>query len=78
LNANNKLCNSNSKELVFLDNMDTSTSDSRYLELYLELHNNRPDVLKLEKWILTTIEEHVHKNNVLVASQIVRKTSKKA
>jgi hypothetical protein len=81
LNANNKLCNSNGKELVFPDNVDTSASDSGYPELDLESHNNGldvPDVPKLEKWILTAIEEHVRKNNVLVASQIVRKTSKKA
>ena len=68
LNANNKLCNSNSKELVFLNNVDTSASNSGYPELDSESHNNRPDALKLEKWILTAIEERVCKNNVLVAS----------
>jgi hypothetical protein len=81
LNVDNKLCNSDSKELVFLDNVNTSASNSGYLELDPESYNNRPDapdVPKLEKWILTTIEEHVRKNNVLVTSQIVRKTSKKA
>ena len=68
---NNKLCNLDSKELVFPDNVNTSASDSRYPELDPELHNNRPDVLnvlKLEKWILTAIKEHVRKNNVFVAS----------
>jgi hypothetical protein len=71
LNANNKLCDLDGKELVFPDNVNTSASDSGYPELDPESHNDEPDVPnvpKLEKWILTTIEEHVHKNNVLVAS----------
>jgi hypothetical protein len=33
---------------------------------------------KLEKWISTAIKEQIRKNNVLSASRIVKKTTKKA
>jgi hypothetical protein len=52
LNANNKLCDSDGKELVFPDNVDTSASDSGYPELDPESHNDGldvPDVPELEK-----------------------------
>jgi hypothetical protein len=63
---------------VFTNNVDTSASNSRYLELDLELYTNRPNRLEAKKWILTAIKEHVCKNNIVVANKIVRKTSKKA
>ena len=42
---NNKPCDANSKELVFTNNVNTSASNSRYLELDLELYTNKPNRL---------------------------------
>jgi hypothetical protein len=78
LNMDNKPCDADGKELVFADNVDTSASDGGYPELDPESYTNGPDGLEAEKWILTAIEERVRKNNIVVASRMVRKTTKKA
>jgi hypothetical protein len=80
LNPDNKPCDTDKNELVFLDSIDTSTSDGGYPELDTDTEspNNEPDRPELEKWILTAIEERVCKNNILVAGRIVCRTAKKA
>ena len=44
---------------MFLDSVDTSASDSGYLELDVDVEspNNKPNRLKLKKWILNAIKE---------------------
>jgi len=76
LNADNKLCNADGNELIFPNRIDTSASNSGYEELdpNTESLNN---TLELEKFILTTIEQRIQKNNILVASRIVKKAVKK-
>jgi hypothetical protein len=71
-------CDADGNELVFLNSVDSSASDSGYLELDTESLNDKPNRLKLEKWILTAIEERLRKNNVLVVGRIVKMASKKA
>lgn len=61
-----------------VNEVDFSASDGGYLNLDIELLKDELKQLKLEKWILNTIEEHIYKNNVLVARRIVKKTTKKA
>ena len=63
---------------MFLDGVDSSASDSGYPELDAESPNDKPNGPKLEKWILTEIEEQVRKNNILVAGRMVKKATKKA
>jgi hypothetical protein len=68
LNLDDKPCNVDGNELVFLGGIDTNASDSGYPELDvdadLESWNDKVDRLKLEKWILTAIKERARKNNV--------------
>jgi hypothetical protein len=72
LNPDNKPCNADGNELVFLDGVDASASDGGYPELDADAESpNNENGPKLEKWILTAIEERVRKNNVLVASRMV-------
>jgi hypothetical protein len=80
LNLNNKPYNVDRNKLVFLNSVDASASDSGYLELNADVEslNNEHNRLKLEKWILTAIEERVCKNNVFVASRMVQRAAKKA
>ena len=73
LNVDNKLYNKDKNKLVVPNRIDTSASNSRYKEL--ESLNNTQE---LEKFILTAIEQRIRKNNILVASRIVKKASKKA
>ena len=66
---------------MFLDSVDTSASNSGYLELNADADvapNNEPNGPKLEKWILTAIKEWVCKNNILVVGRMVRKAAKNA
>ena len=67
---------------MFLDSVDSSASDGRYLELDADANaespNNELDGLELKKWILTAIEEQVRKNNVLVVGRVVKKAAKNA
>ena len=78
LNSDNKPCDADGNELVFPDSVDSNASDSGYPELDVESPNNKPNGPKLEKWILTAIEEWVRKNNILVAGRMVKKATKKA
>jgi hypothetical protein len=78
LSLDNKPCDADGNELVFLDSVDFSASDSGYPELGAESPNDKPNGLELEKWISTAIEERVCKNNVLVAGRMVKKATKKA
>ena len=61
LNPDNKPCDVDGNELVFLDGVDTSASDSGYPELDVDVDvessNNEPNGPKLEKWILNAIKE---------------------
>jgi hypothetical protein len=79
LNSDNKPCNIDGTNLVFPDSVDSSASDSGYLELDVDAelpkNENGPN---LKKWILTAIEERVCKNNILVAGRMVKKTAKNA
>jgi hypothetical protein len=80
LNPDNKPCDADGNELVFLDGVDTGASDGGYPELDADAESpdNEPDGPELEKWILNAIEERVRKNNVLVAGRMVRRVAKKA
>jgi hypothetical protein len=79
LNPDNKPCDADGNELVFLDGVDSSASDGGYPELDADVDvdveslDDKPNGPKLEKWILTAIEERVRKNNVLVAGRMMRK-----
>jgi hypothetical protein len=59
LNLNNKPYNINRNELIFLNSVNASISDSGYLKLDVDAEslNNKHNRLKLKKWILTTIKE---------------------
>ena len=76
LNADNKPCDAYGNELIFPNGIDTSASDGGYEELdpNTESPNN---TLELEKFILTVIEQRIRKNNILVASRMVKKAAKK-
>jgi hypothetical protein len=80
LNSDNKPCNVDGNKLVFLDGVDTSASNGGYpkLDADTESPDNEPNGPKLEKWILTAIEERVRKNNILVAGRMVQRVAKKA
>jgi hypothetical protein len=67
LNLDNKLCNADSNVLVFVNKVNTSASNSGYLDVDANtqlLYNE----LELEEFILTAIEQRICKNNVCVAS----------
>jgi hypothetical protein len=77
LNPDNKLCDADGNVLVFVDRVDTSASDGGYLDVDADaqsLHNE----LELKEFILTAIEQRIRKNNVYVASRMVKKATKKA
>jgi hypothetical protein len=75
LNKKNKPCDASRTALVFANSMDNSASNTRYPNPDTELLK---DVLELEKLILNAIKKQIRKNNVLVASRMVKKTTKKA
>jgi hypothetical protein len=76
LNIDNKLCDANRNKLVFVNSINTSASNSSYLDLDPNADKG-PDI-KLEKWILTAIKLRICKNNVLFAERIVKRSAKKA
>jgi hypothetical protein len=80
LNSDNKPCDANRNELVFANSVDTSASNSGYLDLdpNLDADADARLAIKLEKWIINAIELWICKNNVLVAARIVKKGAKKA
>jgi hypothetical protein len=77
LNLNNNLYDADSNVLVFVDGVDTSASNSRYLDVDANAQSLYNE-LELEEFILTAIEQRIRKNNVYVASRMVKKTTKKA
>ena len=60
---------------MFANSVDDNASNTKYPNPNTKLLK---DVLKLEKLILNAIKEQIRKNNVLVASRMVKKTTKKA
>ena len=60
---------------MFANSVDNNASDTRYPDPNTE---SLEDALELEKLILNAIEEQIQKNNVLVVSRMVKKTTKKA
>jgi len=75
LNKKNKPCDASRTALVFANSVDNNASDTRYPDPNTE---SLEDALELEKLILNAIEEQIQKNNVLVVSRMVKKTTKKA
>jgi hypothetical protein len=59
LNLDNKPCDVDGNELIFLDSVDASASNSGYPELDADIESptNEHNGPKLKKWILTTIKE---------------------
>jgi hypothetical protein len=54
LNADNKPCDANRNELVFINDIDTGASDSGYSDL--DPNADEGPAIELEKWILTAIK----------------------
>jgi hypothetical protein len=75
LNEKNEPCDASGTALVFANGVDDGASDTGYPNPDTELLEDAPE---FEKLILNAIEERIRKNNVLVASRMVKKTTKKA
>jgi hypothetical protein len=78
LNSKNQLYNANSNALVFANRVDTNTSDSSYLDTNVNKAYANINKLILKEFILTALEQRIHKNNILVIAKIVKKTTRKA
>jgi hypothetical protein len=78
LNPENQPCDANGDALVFANRVDTSASNSGYLDADMEKAYADTDKPELKEFILTALKQRIRKNNILVAARIVKKTTKKA
>jgi hypothetical protein len=58
--------------------VDTSTSNSEYLDTDVEKAYANMNKPKLKEFILTALKQRIRKNNILVATRMVKKTTNKA
>jgi hypothetical protein len=58
--------------------VDTSASDSKYLDTDIKKAYANINKLKLKEFILITLKQRICKNNILVVARIVKKTTNKA
>jgi hypothetical protein len=77
LNPENQPCDANGDALVFANRVDTGASDGGYPD-DIEEADAYMDKPELEEFILTALEQHIRKNNILIAAGMVKKTAKKA
>jgi len=63
---------------VFANKVDTSASDSKYLDADVKKAYANIDKPELKEYILIALKQRISKNSILVAARMVKKTTKKA